>query len=391
MAPHATYALAAHEESFHRQFPLDKSLAIQSQEFSAADPAVGGDERDVDLELREGGEGNVVTLSGMELEELKATVLGFESEPQDSDGHLGAEELTTFPLPTLARRLKEMSATIHGETGHVLIRGINSIPFTYLQKVIAHTGLTSHLAGKRAMSGIEGGDKTVLHHVTALSTAYYAHHEYHAPSNQAGPLLFHTDLGHILSLFTVSQSLTGGEFYLADTRKVWEKLKDRRPDLATTLLDDWAWESPSISKQTERGPIVILHKSQVFMNCSRVRISGTTTRSRPEFLPPLTSQQLEALELLQSVASDVAISFRFQQGDMLVFNNLGMMHARSSFIDQEHSGHKRHLLRLIARNDFAADILPQSFRERLERLYEHEDKDEKFDIFRNPFMFAAGH
>jgi len=149
--------------------------------------------------------------------------------------------------------------------------------------------------------------------------------------------------------------------------------------------------SPSKIKKIERGPIVILHKSQVFMNCSRVRISGTLTRPRPGFLPHLTYQQIEALELLQLVASDVSISFRFQQGDMLAFNNLGMMHARSSFVDDEHSGHKRHLLRLVAKDDLDADILPQLFQGRLERLYDHEDKDEKFDIFRNPFMFAAGH
>ncbi|MCJ1404498.1 hypothetical protein MMC11_007724 [Xylographa trunciseda] len=387
MAPHATYALPDYEESFHQQSRPEKSPAVGSQVLLAAAPADSGDERDLYLGVQEGGEGNAVTLTDLELEELKCAVLGFESATLA----LNMINRTTFPLPTLALRLREMSAAIHGETGHVLIRGIDSIPFTYLQKVIAHTGLTSYLAGKRAMSGIEGGDKTVLHHVTALSTAYYAHHEYHAPSNQAGPLLFHNDLGHILSLFTVSQSLTGGEFYLARTREVWEKIKDRRPDLATTLLDDWTWESPSKSKQIERGPIVILHKSQVFMNCSRVRISGTPTRPRPDFLPNLTSQQFEALELLQSVASDVSIGFRFQQGDMLASNNLGMMHARSSFVDDEHSGHKRHLLRLIAKDDLAADVLPQSFEGRLERLYDHEDKDEKFDIFRNPFMFAAGH
>ncbi|MCJ1394683.1 hypothetical protein MMC18_007563 [Xylographa bjoerkii] len=388
MAPHATHALTDFlEDSFHQQSRPGKFPAVGSEVLPAAVPTYSGNERELHSGVQEVSEGNVVTLTDMELEELKCAVLGFES----TSLALNMINKTTFPLPTLALKLREMSATVHGETGHVLIRGINLIPFTYLQKVIAHTGLTSHLAGKRAMSGIEGGDKTVLHHVTALSTAYYAQNEYHAPTNQAGPLLFHNDLGHILSLFTISQSLTGGEFYLANTKKVWEKIKDSRPDLAAALMDDWTWESPSKIKKIERGPIVILHKSQVFMNCSRVRISGTLTRPRPDFLPHLTYQQIEALELLQLVASDVSISFRFQKGDMLAFNNLGMMHARSSFVDDEHSGHKRHLLRLVAKDDLDADILPQLFQGRLERLYDHEDKDEKFDIFRNPFMFAAGH
>ena len=157
------------------------------------------------------------------------------------------------------------------------------------------------------------------------------------------------------------------------------------------MLANRSMFSPSKSKQIERGPIVILHESRVYMNSSRVRISGTPTRPRPEFLPQLTYKQLEALDLLQSVASDVSISFMFQQGDMLAFNNFAMMHARDSFIDDDRTGHERHLLRLSARDDLDAGILPQLFQGRLERLYDHEDKDEKFDLFRNPFMFAAGH
>ena len=68
----------------------------------------------------------------------------------------------TFRLPTLSPKLRKASEAIHSQQGHVLIRGLNSINLTYIQKVIAHAGLTCHIAGKRAMTGTDGGDKTVL-------------------------------------------------------------------------------------------------------------------------------------------------------------------------------------------------------------------------------------
>ena len=114
-------------------------------------------------------------------------------------------------------------------------------------------------------------------------------------------------------------------------------------------------------------------------------------RPRPNYLPPLSNVQLEALDLLQSTASAVAIKLRFQPGDLLAFNNHGMMHARDAFIDQEGSGQKRHLLRLIAKDKVDPSAVPQPLQQILEKLYNHEDRDEKFDIFKNPFMFAAGH
>ena len=55
--------------------------------------------------------------------------------------------------------------------------------------------------------------------------------------------LFHNDNGHILSLFTVSQSSEGGDFYLANVNRIWQNIRDIRPDLAVALTEDWISES----------------------------------------------------------------------------------------------------------------------------------------------------
>ena len=149
--------------------------------------------------------------------------------------------------------------------------------------------------------------------------------------------------------------------------------------------------SPSKEKGFEKRPILFIDGTHVIMDCSRVRITGTKTRPRPSFMPALCEQQLEALDVVQSLATKLAIKITFQEGDLIAFNNLGMMHARDSFVDDESTGHKRHLLRLIAKDDAEAWDLPPQLDAVWKRLYDHEDKDEKFDIFKNPFMFSAGH
>jgi hypothetical protein len=105
----------------------------------------------------------------------------------------------------------------------------------------------------------------------------------------------------------------------------------------------------------------------------------------------LAPKQLEALDIVQSLATKLAIKIRLQAGDFLAFNNLGMVHAGNGFVDDESSGQKRHLLRIIAKEETKAWTVSEPLDEIRHALYGHEDKDEKFDIFRNPFMFSAGH
>jgi hypothetical protein len=204
-------------------------------------------------------------------------------------------------------------------------------------------------------------------------------------------MLFHNDLGDVISLFSVSQSQTGGSTYISSVRDIYEELVHTNPDVIPILTDDWISESPSKEKGYDKRPVMYFCNGRVMMCCSRVRISGTSTRPRPSFLPPLSPKQVEALDLVQSLAMKFAIKVRLEAGDILAFNNLGMVHARDSFVDDQSSGQKRHLLRIIAKDESKAWTVPEPLDELQDSLYAHEDKDEKFDIFKNPFMFAAGH
>ena len=76
---------------------------------------------------------------------------------------------------------------------------------------------------------------------------------------------------------------------------------------------------------------------------------------------------------------------------MIFFNNLSMLHARDAFVDNEAAGNKRHLLRLILRNEEMAYELPPELEETWKALYEHNVEDEIFPVKSELFKFAATH
>ncbi len=65
----------------------------------------------------------------------------------------------------------------------------------------------------------------------------------------------------------------------------------------------------------------------------------------------MTELQAEALDAVYFLAKQYALTIRLQRGDMLVFNNFAMLHARNAFQDDDAAGQKRHMLRLWLRNE----------------------------------------
>ena len=65
-------------------------------------------------------------------------------------------------------------------------------------------------------------------------------------------------------------------------------------------------------------------------------------------LPDLTPEQIEALDLVESLASDPALhaTFRQEPGDMVFLNNWVTLHKRSAFEDWPESERSRHILRI---------------------------------------------
>ena len=65
-------------------------------------------------------------------------------------------------------------------------------------------------------------------------------------------------------------------------------------------------------------------------------------------VPPLTAQQIEALDLLDQLTDDPALHLRmeFHPGDVQFVHNHTLFHDRTAFTDWPEPERKRHLLRL---------------------------------------------
>src|SRR5690606_6774338 len=63
---------------------------------------------------------------------------------------------------------------------------------------------------------------------------------------------------------------------------------------------------------------------------------------------PLSDAQIAALDEFDRLASspELRLAFTLQPGDLLMVNNLTVLHARTQFVDHDEPERRRHLLRL---------------------------------------------
>lgn len=82
---------------------------------------------------------------------------------------------------------------------------------------------------------------------------------------------------------------------------------------------------------------------------SRRPLTGSPVSPRTPGIPAMTERQAEALDTVHFLAVEHQLRISAQKGDILLINNLAVMHARSSFVDAP--GQQRHVLRMWLRNE----------------------------------------
>jgi len=300
----------------------------------------------------------------------------------------------TFSLSDAVKdRLSLVRLAIHSDQGFGIIRGIVPSQYTDLDAVLAHVGLMTYIGGRRAMAGSEGGDHTVLHHITELPVPSESS-TYYGPPNQTRDMPFHTDEGDIVSLFMKSRSegQIGGALYLANATEAVNTLATHWPESLSILMENWTWIN---SRGPESRPIIYHEPGSggVMLSCSRARLTGTQSRPRPAQLPALSGCQRTALDRLHASCQAHALKIDLRPGDILIFNNLRMLHARDAFIDDPNDPNdtKRHIIRLIVEDDTREHVLPEGLEERCRVLYGHDPSVERFPIMEELFTNKVSH
>ena len=161
--------------------------------------------------------------------------------------------------------------------------------------------------------------------------------------------LYHTDGSDLVGLLCLQRAKAGGVFSIASSVAIYNEIAKRRPDLArvlsSTFVVDRKGEVPDGKKDTYEIEIFHHYKRRLLTIHDRVFINAAQHK---DYVPRLTDQQIEALDLLDSIAGseEFCLEYEWQQGDMNFAHNHQILHARTDYEDYPELDRKRHLLRL---------------------------------------------
>jgi len=267
---------------------------------------------------------------------------------------------TTFRLPDpLAKRLDTVSERCYSGRGFCVVRGIDPTKFTDEENALLFTGISAHVAPIRGFQDITKSH--VLCHVTNRVSLKDATQAKETPAFTDGPMVFHTDIGDILALYSSTVDPAGAGL-LASSWQVYNELALARPDIIRTLSEEWVWDTYDDYARNPPDilPLFAYHEDKLIVHCSRYPLTGFGSYIRNPDLPPITEQQLEALDAVHFTAQRNSIRLPNCTGDIVYINNKAMLHGRDAMAKRpnEHDLSKRHKLKFWLRDPKRAWSLP---------------------------------
>jgi hypothetical protein len=150
-------------------------------------------------------------------------------------------------------------------------------------------------------------------------------------------------------------------------------------NLPGSLSDDISWVL---------RPLLFETFGRTLLGYSRRPLLGCPDFPRRSALDPLTSEQIEALELLESMADRLALNFDFKSGDIQYINNLATLHGREGYERQDTPGCRRHLLRISIKDEEHDEKLPEKLENVLGPMYDHDPDAEIFPWHTGPLPYS---
>ncbi|KAG5754384.1 hypothetical protein H9Q70_002964 [Fusarium xylarioides] len=274
-------------------------------------------------------------------------------------GSFEADHPETFHLPTLGPFIRDIVAMdiYHGK-GFAVLRGIPVHKYSDQENTIIHVGLASWLGRLRGRQDKLGN--LVIRHikdVTSTGTGIPIGTAQYTLTTTADSQAFHTDFGDIVSLYCIDTSASGGTSHLASLGQIYNDLYECRPDVIGVLAGDWPFATFEKQAITQR-PALFYHRGRLAMQYSRRLFTGFGDFRNDEVSRALTMAHMDAMDNLEFLARKNSISMNLQRGDVQWVNNLGILHSRDAF--QDNDIHRRELQRIWVRNEEMAWDLPKA-------------------------------
>jgi len=265
-----------------------------------------------------------------------------------------------FPLPTLGPRLQRLLHELLNGRGFVLIRTLPTQRWTRRETATAFLGIGTHLGSLR----MQNAAGHLLGHVTDLGRSSHDPETriYQTRERQT----FHTDSCDLVGLLCLQTAKSGGLSSLVSSTTIFNEMRRRRPGLAQALLErietDRRGEVPEGKQPYFSIPVFNWYRDLLSTIYQRQYIESAR---RFEGVAPLSTTQIEALDLFDQLANDpdLHLNMELQPGDMQFVHNHTILHDRTAFEDFPEPERKRHLLRLWLAPANARP-LPEVFAER---------------------------
>lgn len=249
-----------------------------------------------------------------------------------------------FPLPTLGPKLSQIRRDLVDGRGFALIRGIPVDRWSREDVALAFWGIGRYL-GEAIMQNRKGH---VLGHVTDIGVD--AANPRFRGYQSAAELIPHTDIASdLVALLCLRPARAGGLSMIASASAIFNEILERRPDLAKTLMQafyiDRREEIPEGKDPYYQLPVFNRHRGKTTVCYIRRFVESA---QRFDDVPPLSSAQIEAMDLIDELSKSDAIrlDMDFRPGDIQIVNNLTTLHARTAYEDWPEPERRRHLLRL---------------------------------------------
>lgn len=279
------------------------------------------------------------TISSDEIAELEACCQDVETSGCAPEASTRAQ----FKLPCWESTIASARTDLQHGRGFVLLRGLPVARWGKEKTRLAVWGL-----------GLQFGD-----HVSQTVDGRLICDVMDTTNGEASPrqyktnreLSLHTDpVSDIIGLACLMPAKSGGVTVLASAVTIYEQMRRRAPELLDELFrgfhlhrfGEGRAQDPEVTDY--RVPMLWLGEGK--LACRYVR--SPIVAGHKALGLPLTAVQVAALDLFDEIASDPAnhISFTLQQGDLVLVNNLCVLHARTSFEEHDEPERHRHLLRL---------------------------------------------
>ena len=251
--------------------------------------------------------------------------------------------IDSFPLASWDVVIDKVNTDLSSGRGFVLLHGFPVDELSEEETQIAYYGLGMHLG----IPVRQNSNSELLSHIRddRMEQTGQIKRLYRTRERQD----FHTDAADIIGLLCLHKAKSGGESKIVSSTMLYAEMMRRRPDLVDELRVPMHWDKQDEHKEGEQ-PWFTLPPIFDLNGEARIFYVGWYIRNAERWpeVPRLTPKQLEAMELLESIANDpeVHVDMAFEPGDIQFLNNGRILHAREAYEDWEDPAQRRHLLRM---------------------------------------------